>query len=314
MPLDAAEPPAAAGPREAAASADVAAPPREATTFLDAAAPRLAEVQDRLDALVTGRTALTAQAAEAAGVVGDDRLAPSERVTIYSEMFRLRMHDALAEDFPAVRAAVGESGFAELCAAYVAAHPSRSASLGDLGCGFADFLAAQPAPTDAPPWLAGLARLEWALVVAFTAPGGPVLTRENLHGLAPEQWPALELRPVGSWHRCDAPYDVESLRERLLADGTAATKAAERGVLAAQPTLPTSVRVWRKQQRVFLRRLSSLEAEALSRIGAGCRFDDLAEWLAERVSPERASEEDLELLLRWVDDEFLAAASPPPTS
>jgi hypothetical protein len=97
-------------------------------------------------------------------------LEPLERIEIYNRMYWARVLDSLAEDFPGLRALLGEERFTELSCRYLAAHPSRRPSLRDLGAQLPGFVRHHPrligshagAATD-------LARCEWAQIIAFDA-------------------------------------------------------------------------------------------------------------------------------------------------
>ena len=62
-------------------------------------------------------------------VVSDGRLDAARRVAIYRHACVTRLVGALAEAYPALRQALGERRFEDLAREYVAAHPSRSASI-----------------------------------------------------------------------------------------------------------------------------------------------------------------------------------------
>ncbi len=60
-------------------------------------------------------------------------MAPLERLAVYQGMYPLRMHDALAADYPGLKAFLGDHLFEHFAADYVAVHPSRSYTLNRLG-------------------------------------------------------------------------------------------------------------------------------------------------------------------------------------
>ena len=53
-------------------------------------------------------------------------LEPIERVAIYHDMYLLRMEEALATDYPALKHFLGDDDFLGLVRGYVQVHPSRS--------------------------------------------------------------------------------------------------------------------------------------------------------------------------------------------
>lgn len=92
---------------------------------------------------------------------------PLERLAVYQGMYPLRMHDALAADYPGLKAFLGDHLFAHLVADYVAKHPSRSYTLNRLGDAVPDYLRTWHHPRRA--FLADLARLELAITEVFDA-------------------------------------------------------------------------------------------------------------------------------------------------
>lgn len=114
--------------------------------------------------------------------------APAEaRLDVYRNAYYLRLQEALAHDFPAVLAFLGDAEFGRLTAAYLSERPSTRPSLRWLGEQFEGFLLA----ASAEPAAAELARLEWAVLHALDAPDTPNLG--GLQELPPERWPALSV-------------------------------------------------------------------------------------------------------------------------
>ncbi len=95
-------------------------------------------------------------------------LTPVDRIGIYQEMYLLRMHDALAADYPGLLHALGEEEFRDFVRAYVQRHPSRSYTLNRLGDHVPAYLA-RSRRFQHGPFLAELARLELAMTEIFDA-------------------------------------------------------------------------------------------------------------------------------------------------
>lgn len=121
-------------------------------------------------ALIQSLTAAPSAALTAA--VLPDGLAPAERLEIYANHFRLSLIEALATTFPVVRTLLGEACFASCAGQFARRHPPRSPCLFEYGARLPAFLAAQP-QLGGLPWLADVARLEWALNEAHHAPDLP---------------------------------------------------------------------------------------------------------------------------------------------
>lgn len=116
----------------------------------------------------------------------NDRLTPFERVEIYGKSYWFRLLDCLYDDYPGLRAVLGERKFFKLRVAYLDRYPSTSYTLRNLGSRLVRFI------TEEPQWTAphqrmalDMARFEWAQVVAFDGPALPALTPEDLLGRDP---------------------------------------------------------------------------------------------------------------------------------
>ena len=72
--------------------------------------------------------------AEAASFIKpNDRLTSFERLEIYNRQYWFRIFSALAEDFPGLRAVLGDRSFDALSKAYLRDCPSTSFTLRNLG-------------------------------------------------------------------------------------------------------------------------------------------------------------------------------------
>jgi len=126
-------------------------------------------------------------------VSASSRLSGFERIEIYHGAYRARLVECLADDYPALAYALGESSFESLCHAYIAAHPSRSPSLNAFGRHMSAFCRSRTDRLSA--FGADLAALEWALVeVIHTAPADR-LSEEALSKIPPSDWPRARFAP-----------------------------------------------------------------------------------------------------------------------
>ena len=184
----------------------------------------LAEVQQQLRALIAAPSGVAAALAERgesgrreldATLRSDARLSAVDRLEIYANAYFYRIHDALCDDYGALRAALGDAAFHDLVTAYLIAHPPSRPSLRHAGAQLADFLATSRALAslrERLPWGADLARLECAILDAFDAEDAPVVSREELAAVAPERWAELrfEFQPALRW--VDAAWPVPRVR------------------------------------------------------------------------------------------------------
>lgn len=100
--------------------------------------------------------------------------------------------DALASNYPVVRAMLGETAFAGLACAHAAADPPGDPRLCFYGARLADSIARR-ADLGEWPWLPDVARLEWQVVQALFAADPPARPRRLTAG---RSWP---LAPATRW-------------------------------------------------------------------------------------------------------------------
>ena len=118
---------------------------------------------------ITGRWAGRAMA-EVAGefIAPNSRLTAFDRLEIYNRQYWFRLQTAFHEDFPGLRAVVGAERFEALMNAYLAAHPSRSFTLRNLGSKLLDWLGRNPTYAGSRlPLAMDVVRVEWACIEAF---------------------------------------------------------------------------------------------------------------------------------------------------
>jgi hypothetical protein len=130
-------------------------------------------------------------------IVGDSRTA-SHRLQLHRHHVTKSISAALAATFPTVATVVGREFFGLLARRFMAGTSLEDPVLSRYGERFHEFVAATE-DVHGLPYLADVARLDWALNVAFHSPLGPALSAADLAGWPPESLPNLSVRmPVGS--------------------------------------------------------------------------------------------------------------------
>ena len=169
---------------------------------------------------------LGAPEAQLLSCIESDDISAEERLCIYRNTIAATLAKALQLNFPAVEKLVGAAFFAECAAAYVQLEPPRSAYLNDFGGGFPAYLAAE-ARAAALPYLADVARLEWAVSRALVAERPPAADLSALALVGAEQLPQLCFRadPSVSLLSLDTPADA--IWQAVLAANEAALAALD---------------------------------------------------------------------------------------
>lgn len=139
----------------------------------------------------------------------NDRLTSFERLQIYNRQYWYRVLGSMSEDFPGLRAILGERRFDDMCRAYLRECPSQSFTLRNLGSRLESWLRRNPQ------WLRGkkvlaldMVRLEWADIEAFDGEAEAVLRLEELDGVSV---PKLTLRLQPYVQLLDLHYPVDDL-------------------------------------------------------------------------------------------------------
>jgi hypothetical protein len=160
-----------------------------------------------------GRAVLAAEEASAAiclGAIENDGLAPGARLAIYRNHANATFEEALAVTFPVVCRLVDRHFFAFAAHHYRRAFPPRSRRLADYGADFPGFLA-DFEPARDHPYLADMARFEWALGRAGAAPQKPAIAGAALAGIAAAAAPGLVFRLQPSLHHVLSDWPIGAI-------------------------------------------------------------------------------------------------------
>jgi hypothetical protein len=123
----------------------------------------------------------------------DPPLDGAARLAIYRTAIFANYRNALGATYPVLKRLVGAPFFHTAVDAFVRAHPSTGGDLNVYGDGFGRFLEGY-APAATLPYLADVARLEWAIDEAARAPDrdrAPERVLAELKVVAPDRLPAL---------------------------------------------------------------------------------------------------------------------------
>jgi hypothetical protein len=167
---------------------------------------------------------------DAAGIVGSvvgDSIPAAARLRIHRHHLHASLATALAGTFSTVRQLVGEGFFRAMARAFIATNLPTQPVLSEYGQEFADFVERYEPARDLP-YLADVARLDWALNLAFHSPADPRLSAADLTTVPIEQLPSRTVHLAAGttvirsiypldriWATCrpDAPADTVDLGE-----------------------------------------------------------------------------------------------------
>lgn len=211
--------------------------------------------------------------------------------------------DALAANYPAVLALVGDDWFRAAAAVFVRAAPPTRASLLDYGQDFADFLSGFE-PAASLPYLGAVARLDRHWTEAHLAPDARALTPAGLAALPAAALTTLRLtpQPATRWCWADAVpvhtlWSLNRGREPMPADGLASLHWSGEGALTT-----------RRDDTVLTQRLSQAGCALLDACADGAPFE-LAAGAALAIDPGL----DLPALVAQLLEAGAFAAAPAPS-
>lgn len=261
----------------------------------------LAAVQRGLLGLITGREMGGITPAASSLVHGDARASAAARLHVYQHMYVARMVEALESQFPRLARLRGPDDFAELVHAYIACEPSTNPSLRFVGERLPDWLELRRPST---PWLADLARLEWARADVFDAADEPLMTTEELRAWPADELGSLPLGLVAAHELVIVDYAIGDYWDAIgRPDGPGEGPAAEADDRAGESLL-----VWRQGSAVYHRAVDARELAALERLADGTTFGALCEALLGHLPAEGATRQAFAWLSTWIADEILVAA------
>lgn len=142
-------------------------------------------------------------------VVGDS-IPAKARLQVHRNHVRHSLADALSATFPTVRALVGADFFRGLAGAFVEGNLPAQPVLAEYGETFPRFVAAWPAARDLP-YLADVARLDWALNAAWQATEDGRLSAAGLATVPTDRLPLLHLRLSPGTTLLVSPYPVDRI-------------------------------------------------------------------------------------------------------
>jgi hypothetical protein len=206
----------------------------------------------------------------------NDRLTAFERLEIYNRQYWFRVLDAFSDDFPGLRAVLGDRKFDAVAKAYLTDCPSRSFTMRDLGSRLESWLRKNPGPAGNRQQLAlDMVRLEWAEIEAFDAATHAPLTAAALAGANPAK---LRLRLQPYIHLLDLKYPVDDLLLAIKHDAetnVASNAMNERqkrkkvSAVARLKPVPVYLAIHRLDNTVYFRRLEREEFAILSALRKG---------------------------------------------
>jgi hypothetical protein len=176
----------------------------------------------------------------------NDRLTSFERLEIYNRQYWFRLYSSFEEDFPGLKAVVGNPKFETLMRDYLTECPSESFTLRNLGSRLEEWLTAHPEHIEPRRQLAmDMVRLEWAHIEAFDSGEEELLDADDLAAIHDDS--RLRLQPY--LHLLELHYPADELLIELRSESGSSDSSSNNASVA------------RKTKHV--RRIAMLEPEEI---------------------------------------------------
>ena len=212
------------------------------------------------------------------GIVGPDGDPSPRRFSVYRNNVVVGLTEILKDTFPAVRRLVGSEFFDAMAGIYVRADPPRSPILLEYGGGFPAFIETFR-PAAGLPYLADVARIEWAWTEAYHAEDACALNAGSFKDIPAEELPGARLLLHPSLRVVRSTMPALTIWRVNVAEGAPAEMTLDGGgedALIVRPEATVEVRSLPPGAADFIDAISAghTVAEAM-RIAAECdrRFD-----------------------------------------
>lgn len=218
------------------------------------------------------------------------------RLSIYQEAYRLRLIEALENDFPALKIYWGNERFNQEMLGYIENCQSMNPSLRWYGKELASYL-----ETKGPVYsfAAELAAFEWAIGLAFDASDDTILTAKDLASLPSSAWQELGLQLHSSLRWISCKYNTADVWHALV-------NQEEMPCVEKMPDAHW-LAIWRNQYKVRYRAISTLELEAISLFSKGEGFGNIIAQLSSTTLGDDAPNYLVTWLREWLSNEWISA-------
>jgi hypothetical protein len=208
----------------------------------------------------------------------DDGIAAADRLRIYRNTAFSVLTDALRLVYPAVSRLVGVEFFDGAAAFFIRRHPPREAYLGNYGREFVTFLSGF-GPAASVPYLADVARFEWALNVAANSLDAATVEPATLASLDPADHAAIHFEPHTSVRLLKLTYPADRIADAVMARDDGAMAAIDldsgpiwlivhRGVDGVEATRFTELE-WQFTEQLLMGRPLGAASAAFPSVDAG---------------------------------------------
>ena len=236
------------------------------------------------------RSWLTVEAGDAATRLG---VSAQAGLAVYLNNYRGQLMACLRENYPAVRAWLGDAAFDRAAATHIDRQPPHSWTLDAYAVEFPETLEILY-PDD--PEVTDLARLECDLALAFVGRDSRAL---SLTAVANTDWDSAILVTVPTFSLLSVTTNAAAI--------WSAIKSEQTPPAAAILDEPAVIAIWRKDYTATFRTLDPVEALALFMVSDGRTFGEICLAVVHEVGEVDGPQVAGNLLGRWITDGLIGS-------
>ncbi len=219
------------------------------------------------------------------------------RLGAYFNAYRIRLIEALAVDYSALKKYLGAEAFDNLALEYLQAHPSCQPSIRWFGKKLAEYISSNYVHKERE-FLSELANFEWSKGLIFDASDETHLIQLNeMAQIPPTSWQDIRIKFQPAiqyldfyWNVC--PYYAALDQGTPLPD-------------KHRHQYPHRWLVWRKNHDPYWRSLEVHEAWAFESAQRGANFAELCQGLLEWIPQDQVPMAAAGLLKQWINDHLI---------
>lgn len=253
---------------------------------------KLAEIQEDFQ-----RHLLSMDEALIQRIAGANKHVVDTRLNIYTNAYRLRLLDALKNDYAVLEQYLGNEDFVRLGLSYIEAYPSVYFSINLFGQNLEKFLAnTEPYPQK--PYLSELAGFAWALNSAIDAANAPLLTKEDITAIPLDNWGNMVFTLHPSVCLYSARWNVLPIWQNLILN-----QQPPKPLLQEKPTYCL---LWRKGTHFYYSTITAQEFFVIKAIQQLNSFAEICNGLLQWFPEDQIAGYAVNLLLQWINNEILS--------
>lgn len=236
-----------------------------------------------------------------------------ERMEIYSNMYFLRLHDVLKDNFRATRTVIGEEEFYKLCVGYLKKHPSKYYDISLIGRNLAPFIR-ENSLSDRYPYLADLACIESHRIDVFVEADAAVCRLNDLKSVRPEEWSDLQFQLIPAARIVSSQWQLMDFWRSFLKYESGSKAGGDSGppsndLIKSKPGQRQNILIWRKGFTVHFQSISDGEKTLLRGLEKPTRFEEICEMIVGQSEGEGNPETAARQLLKWLEEALLVLVS-----